>query len=391
MTSFEPPTPNRRSRGRASRRRLFLPVMLVGLVAAAAIGAGAWLVLSDDEGRGEGGPAPQTLKKATWADRSLPEKDLFPKYRDLGIGIYQTHALWDRLAPTRPAKPRNPDDPAYVWEELDQEVAEAEGHGMEVTLMMIGTPEWANGGREWRWTPNDPSDYADFATALSRRYPSVDLFMVWGEPNREPNFGPFTGAPKTDDTELTLEQQRAPRKYAQLLDAAYGALKADDRDNLVIGGNTMLGAGQEVIRPYQWIRYMELPDGSRPRMDMYGHNPHPTRLPDFSNPPSPKGRADFSDLRRLAERLDATFPGPPLKLFLSEFGIPTGRDLDLEYEVDPKAALKWWRAAIKLTGEWDRIYTLGLGIPVDSDRNPIGVMDRKGRPKPGIYQAFKHG
>jgi hypothetical protein len=339
------------------------------------------------------GSADQSMKKAVWGAMEHKGASLFPWYRHLGMGIFQTQARWDQIAGGgRPTQPTDPDDPAYVWPDyLDRVIEESESYGMRVLIQLIGTPGWANGGNDWPWMPTHPSDFADFATAIARRYPSVDLWMIWGEPNRKPNFQPFKGARPTA-RKLNRKQQRAPRNYAKLLDAAYGALKADDPNNLVIGGNTYFSGGRaQIIRPYPWIRYMKLPFGGRPRMDMWGHNPYSYREPNLKSRPSPKGRVDFSDLRRLAKALDKTFGRRPrLPLFLSEFGVPTKRDLDFKFFVKPKVSGKWVRAAMRIVRRWNRIYTLGWSVPVDTFRNPQGLLDSDLNPKPA-YRAFKDG
>ena len=72
-------------------------------------------------------------------------------------------------------------------------MSEAKSYGMKVMLMVIGAPAWANGGRSDRaWAPKEPADYADFMTAISTKYPSIKMWMVWGEPNRRNNFKPLT-------------------------------------------------------------------------------------------------------------------------------------------------------------------------------------------------------
>ena len=73
----------------------------------------------------------------------------------------------------------------------------------------MGTPKWANGGRSWNWAPDDPSDFGDFATAISRYYPSVNLWMIWGEPNRGPNFMPSTPAPEAIAPDAELDRDPA--------------------------------------------------------------------------------------------------------------------------------------------------------------------------------------
>jgi hypothetical protein len=369
-------------------------IAILALTVAATSAASIDAIAADEAaqpGAPSGEPAPQTVKKAMWGPTTLNGVSLFPIYRDLGVGIYQTSVPWNQTAPTKPTDPTDPNDPAYHWPAgLDRTISRAEGHGMEVQLMLIGAPPWANGGQSWKWAPQQPSDFGDFATAVARKYPSVHLWMIWGEPNRKPNFGPLTPAPRTARTRLNGAQAQAPRVYAQLLDVAYGALKEVDPANIVIGGNTYTAAGPGAIYTYQWIRYLRLPDGSRPRMDMWGHNPFSFRKPNLKDPPSRRGAVTFSDLRRLVRALDrAKFPGAKLELYLSEWGVPIGfKDKDLRYSLKPREGMKWIRAGFRIARRWGRIYTLGWIHPVDTARNSQGLFDSSGARKPG-YDAFK--
>jgi hypothetical protein len=359
---------------------------LVVAVAAAFSAAGAGSASAQT-----GSPAPQTLKKAVWGVTSHNGTSLFPYYRDLGIGIFQTQVRWDAIAPTQPASPTDPNDPAYQWGSgLDEIIAEAEQYGMTVMLQIIGAPTWSNGGRSFIWPATNPQDYGNFAQAISRRYPTVHHWMVWGEPNSKRGFGPVVNAPHSNNTKLNKKQQRAPKIYAQLLDAAYVGLKAANPANLVIGGNTYQGAGKPVIRTLQWLRYLKLPNGARPRMDLWGHNPYTYRRPNLKDPRSERGRIDFSDLDTLIKELDKAYKRPKLRLFLSEWGVPTGFDQDLEIRVKKKAAVQWVRSAMKILRKTSRIYTLGWSVPVDTARNPQGLLDPGLNPKP-TYFAFKNG
>ena len=257
--------------------------------------------------------------------------------------------------------------------------------------MVIGAPPWANGGQSDRaWAPTKPNDYANFMTAIAREYQSVHMWMVWGEPNRETNFKPLT---PSRGGRLTQAQARAPRIYGTMLDAAYRALKKQNRKNLVIGGNTYTAAGKDSISTYQWIKYMRLPNGQMPRMDFYGHNPFSFRIPSLKRRKSPKGRVDFSDLGRLTERLDRFYRGKRLKLFLSEFGVPAGGvDAELGFGLSYSKQKQWIKAAFKVQRKLKRIYTLGWVHPFDRPDFAIttGLLTVDGKPKPG-YFAFDRG
>ena len=99
--------------------------------------------------RGDRAPtaAAQTLQKGFWGPTEIDGVSQFPVYEELGVTIFQMQLPWAAVAPTRPADPRNPADPAYRWPaEIDRAIAEARSHGMSVLLMPIGAPPWANGG-----------------------------------------------------------------------------------------------------------------------------------------------------------------------------------------------------------------------------------------------------
>ena len=335
--------------------------------------------------------APQTVKKSMWGPPVGPDgKSIFPTLKDLGVGLYGIQARWDEIAPaTKPLLPTNPLDPAYQWPQyLTDAVTEANANGIQVQILIMGTPPWANGGKSWEYVPDNIQDYGDFATAIAKKYPTVHHWMIWGEPNRSPNFKPSTPATKPTG-KLNAAQQVAPRNYAQLLESAYKALKAESPSNKVIGGNTYTAAGKDDINTYQWAQNMKLPDGSRPHMDMWGHNPWGFTEPDFKDPPGRRGTVTFSDLQRLVKVLDKSFPGQRLKLFLAEWGVPSGRkDKDLGYGLSNKEANKWINTAFRLTRTYKRIYTLGWVHLFDNPRNTTGLFTQTGQIKP-TYKTYK--
>jgi hypothetical protein len=342
--------------------------------------------------------AKPSIKKSIWGPAQVDGRSQFPIYADLGAGIYQTTLNWNLAGVSRPARPTDPKDPAYSWpEELDFVVKDAARYGIRVSLLVHGSPNWANGGHEPRWQPSRVEDLADFVTAAARRYPSVHLWMIWGEPSRRQNFFPLF--PETRGKPLTKRQALAPRYYARMLDASYGALKGVSKKNLVIGGNTFTVGD---ISPRNWIRYMKLPNGKPPRMDLYGHNPFSARKPDLRNPaPTGPGAgfADFSDLGRLAGWLDKYQRRGKrrLPLFLSEFFFPTDhQNHEFPFYVTRKTQANWLAAALRITRSWSRIYTLGWFSLYDDPPRPKGdevnrgLIDIKGNRKPSYY-AYRRG
>ena len=137
-----------------------------------------------------------TSKKAIWGPVEVLGVSQFPIYADLGAGIWLTQISWNGIAPTKPANPRDPKDPAYQWpERIDLAVSEARKYGIRIGLQIFGAPPWANGGHPesdppLNYAPKKPSDFADFLRAAAKRWPSVHIWLIWGEPSRRANWKP---------------------------------------------------------------------------------------------------------------------------------------------------------------------------------------------------------
>jgi hypothetical protein len=310
---------------------------------------------------------------------------VFPTFKDLGVNIYEDDLRWDVIARRRPRNPRMPGDSAYVWPaEVTSAVAQAKRYGMQVALQIIGSPRWANGGKPAKWAPHRVRDYANFAIAAARRYPSVHLWMIWGEPSRSHNFRPLT--PARPFLPLDAHQKIAPHLYARLLDGAYGALKSVSEANLVIGG--MTDAAASISTP-QWIENMRLPGGRPPRLDLYGHNPFSARAPNLANLPSPGQQIDFSDLGRLTELVDRSLgrPGNPAPgLFLSEWTIPTAVDREFNFYVDPKLQARWITDGLRVAQQLPNVYAVGwIHLYDEPPASAGGLIRADGVKKPGYF------
>jgi hypothetical protein len=254
-----------------------------------------------------GAPA-HAAEKALWGPALLPDgNSAFGLYDELGIDTLQLSISWADVAPTRPAVATDPADPAYRWPaDVTAAAAEAPARGIRLSLLVANSPSWANGDRPLAWAPSDPQDYADFLTAAARRYPAVRRWMIWGEPNRDDRF-----LPNAENDPV------GPRAYALLLDAAFGALKAQSARNMVIGGNTWTSG---TVKPPDFLRFMRLPDGRPPRLDWFGHNPFPFRPPRLADTPLAGGYRDISDADTVGNEARRAY-GRRIPLWLSEYTI----------------------------------------------------------------------
>lgn len=378
--------------GRRDRRRVAAHQAWRGLIGSLLVCC-ALVVAIGPMSAAQAAPA-RSIEKGFWGPTQVDGVSQFGIYEDLGVTLFQYQMRWDFVAPTKPSNPTDPTDPAYQWPaDLDYAIKEGRRHHIGVLLMLIGSPPWANGDRPFEYAPDRPSDFAAFARAASRRYPSVRYWMIWGEPSRSANFKPLVEQPL--GTPATAAQRRAPRRYARLLDAAYGQLKAERRSNLVIGGNTYVTGD---VRAPVWMKGMKLPNGRPPRMDLYGHNPFSFRNPDLRNPPSAQDLVDFSDLGRFDRQIQRYLGRPRhkrIRLFLSEFTIPTAPDREFNFHVSRATQAKWITNAFKVAR---RVNAVGLGWVHLYDEAPVpgftmvngGLLTYDGRRKPGFY-AFKRG
>jgi hypothetical protein len=359
---------SRRMRTRLTRLATLVAALIAGLAALAPAGASAF-------------------EKAVWGPASFHGVNQFPLYRTLGVKIYETELDWNSVAIRRPKHATSPRDAAYRWPaSLAKEITLAQRYGMRMLVQVGNAPAWADGGhRGDGWAPKDPRDYVQFVQAVARKYPTVHLWMIWGEPNRKGDFRPEKPV-SYKATTLTPAQKRAPHLYAQMLDGAYSVLKQLNQRNIVIGGDTYTAG---LIDPQQWLANLRLPNGKRPRMNMYGHNPFSYTLPKFGAAPSGYGEVQFSDLPRL-ESWMKTYLGHPLPLFLSEFCVPTAPDRTFNFYISPPAvAAKWVTDALVTARHARYIYSLGwVNVHDDMPVNSCGLIQQDGMRKPDFY-AFE--
>ena len=78
----------------------------------------------------------------------------FDKAQSTGVQIVRLSPSWGAIAPTRPANPTDPNDPAYRWGDLDAEVIAATARGLEP---LITTECWSL--VDYKDAPMLPWDY----------------------------------------------------------------------------------------------------------------------------------------------------------------------------------------------------------------------------------------
>jgi hypothetical protein len=178
-------------------------------------------------------------------------------------------------------------------------------HGIDAVLTLLGTPEWANGGRTFNWAPDDGGSFADFAFAAAKRYPWVTKWTIWNEPNQRRWLRPTT----------------AEVYVRRLLNPGYAALHEATRGVRVAGGVTAPRAASDGVSPVAWIRGMK---AAGARLDVYAHHPYPVR-PQTETPWTGGCRhcstITMAELERLLREVRANFGAK--RIWLTEYGYQT--------------------------------------------------------------------
>ncbi|MEA2423805.1 MAG: hypothetical protein QOH13_215 [Thermoleophilaceae bacterium] len=355
------------------------------------------------------------------------------KLAGLGADRVRITAGWSALAPS----PRSSKRPAFdatkpdqyqagPFRSLDSAVKAAAAAGLKVQIdLAFWAPRWAVArgmarSLRQRWRPN-AVEFGRFAEAVARRYdgnfadptskkgralPAVRLWTTWNEPNH-----PTFLMPQSERTRSGGWRDVAPHVYRALHEAAYGALKSVDQQNMVlVGGLSSRGSTgpgpDRNIPPLRFLREMACVDEHlQPLRDPACRNYHPIQADGFSYhpysfeaaPDVPYGGADtvhLADLDRLSGLLDALHQrgriASALPLYLTEFGYEskppdTGRGVPPETQaryLSQGAFLAWRNPATRMFAQFL------LQDIADPKSYQTGLLFSDGRSKPAL-QAFK--
>jgi hypothetical protein len=248
--------------------------------------------------------------------------------QSLGVRLARFTLRWDKIAPSRPADPRNPSDPAYAWGVYDEVLRALHAHGITALVTLYGSPRWAGGG-----APNalPRIGFGDFAYAAAKRFPWVRMWTVWNEPNGR-----------------TFSLPVSPSLYVQrVLNPAYVQLHRASRANIVAGGVTSPRATPSGMSPLAFMQGMK---AAHARLDAYAQNPYPVSRGEtpFRSTCSHCTVMTMANLSQV--RADVTrYFGSRVPLWLTEYGYqtnPPDRLLGVSYALQARyigeAALHVW-------------------------------------------------
>jgi hypothetical protein len=231
--------------------------------------------------------------------------------KDVGLTENRITILWDSSHPT---VIRDRDAVTHAIED-------ASADGVRVTLALY--PEKARAITE---RGNAPGDFAAWAALVARTFPGVKDFIIGNEPNKARFWQPQYSA---------NGKAAACKAYEPLLAASYDALKAVDRNIIVIGvglgprgTDNARAAGNLSISPVRCIRDIgrayRASKRTKPIMDELSYHPHPALSTDKLETGYPWPNAGIPDLARVKQAVWDAFNGSGQPTF-EEAGMPRVR------------------------------------------------------------------
>jgi hypothetical protein len=295
------------------KRRLLAALALVVVVAIVAV---VVLVVS---GSSHESVAPNPVPPDNHLTLGIQDDALFtsaeplavPTVRALGPRLIRYDIVWSDIAPTRPAAPSNPSDPAYGWTNADKIVALAKSLGASLLFTIVDAPKWANGGKTQQFAPTDPSEFGTFCGVVAQRYPTVARFTIWNEPNR----GQFLQPQGTGGAE-------APQTIAGLAQACIPAIHAKSPAAKVAIGPVASRCGQGGLSPITFLADYRAAGGPQP--DAVALNPYLEGQPPLFEPTErPRdGAVTVRNLDWLHGVLEKAY-GTSIPIWLTEFAVRT--------------------------------------------------------------------
>lgn len=128
----------------------------------------------------------------------------------------------------------------FEWAKTDQAVAVARAHQLEILGRLQYTPLWATsapssvtGNKRYVYPPRQVADFAAYAREVVARYKDrIHVWQIWNEQNLAAMWQPSPNA----------------AQYAELLKAAYAAIKTEDPTATVVLGGLSTGPDQGFLR-----------------------------------------------------------------------------------------------------------------------------------------------
>ncbi len=216
------------------------------------------------------------------------------RLEQIGLDAVRVTMYWDRTEP-RPGR--------YRWKRSDRLLRALKARGLQPIVTIWGTPGWANGRQLPNVAPVSRTSLQRFARAAALRYPYVNHWLMWNEPNKP----------------AWLKPASAKTYVSQILNPGYLGIKSANPHARVGGGVTGPTAGKGGTSPVDFIRFMK---PNKPLLDAYAHHPYPV----FPGDTPYRGGClcktlTMASLERLLNLVNRNFP--KARVWLTEYAYQT--------------------------------------------------------------------
>ena len=293
-----------------------------------------------------------------------------------GVAFTRVDVSWSAVAPTRPAAPTDPNDPAYQWTRYDEVLDGLAARRIEPLVDFSGSPGWANGGKGPEVAP-DVEAYGAFVHAFATRYrgqgrPRVRLYEPWDEPNTPLKLMPQWDASGT--------KPASPAIYAGLLNRAFTEIKAVSSDAIIVGSSA--GDIETSAPPAGGVSVLDWTAALtvlHPRMDAVAQHIEPSIAPSAPSDAVPS----FATLPRLMQELDQLAPGAPVLITRFGYGTAAGGLTEADQAAFVTQGLQRLAAA-------PRVRLVIWGSVRDTAERQFGLLRQDGAEKPA-WSVFATG
>ena len=306
--------------------------------------------------------------------------------------VTRVDILWQLVAPTKPANPRNPNDPAYDWSRIDAIFSGLAAAKVTPIVSTYATPTWAIAGRDapqaTLYDPDAPTPaaFGAFMRAVATRYsgrftpaggsarlPRVRHFEIWNEPNLK-GFFRYNGRSNLG-------------RYKGLVKAGYKNIKAANKKAIVIAGvgGPRSSTGNGNIGAKVWMN--GLVRDKRVKFDAYSQHIYPSRGPLFRSRSYNKAFPTWASLDEILRTLDRKKRG--MKLYITEAGYTTASTSFRTVKVSPAQQARYLKQIFNLrTVKSARVAAVVWFNLQDNANWPAGLLTEAGGKKRS-YAAFR--
>jgi hypothetical protein len=316
-----------------------------------------------------------------------PDPTGFGVLADLGADVLRLNMYWNRIAKTRPGSAADPDDPAYDWSMYDRAVDLARENGIKLVFSIIATPGWANGGKGEDYAPTNLSDLEQFSTAAAKRYPYVNWWLAWSEPNA-PNFLKPQSVKRGGRWVFT-----SPQIYAGICNAVVKGVNAGRASNIVgcgvtnPRGKTEPNGKRDAVSPILFLQDMKR-FGAQP--EVVAHHAYPwTPFIKPGQKVKSKSAVTLGNINVLISTVNRLW-GRGKPIWITEYGYQTDPP-DKSFGVSWKTQATYLKQAVAIARKNPRIQMF-LWFLIKDEPNVAGwqsgLIAANGEHKPS-YAAFQ--